>query len=192
MKQEQLEALLSRPLTASEESNLKLYLDIAKSQLDALLCYASDEEDERTFESRQGYRSLFVGPFQEIDTITVDGEATTDYVVKQWDSRNGDWFNVIEFDDPMDCDDDIVVTGDWGFGDCMPNELKMVWAKLFQTVSTPVDGRVKQKSIERGFSVTFNDKTVYSQLLEDYGHIIHKYSLCQVGAIEHGSLRTFY
>lgn len=187
MKQEKLEAYLGRSLSATETTNIKTYLNIAREQLDSILCYFGGDEDTREYDPRIGYRSLFTEPFTEVREVTVDGEASTAYTVKQWNSRRGDWFNVIEFDDPME-DKDITVNAEWGFGNCMPTDLEFLLAQLFNFVAngSKVDGRVQSKRLDRSFSVTYRDKTGFQQLLDDHAATILKYSLCNVGEIRHG------
>lgn len=187
MKQEKLEALLGRSLTPAETTNIKTYLKTARVQMDSLLCYFGGDDDVREFDPRCGYRSLFTEPFTEVTSVTIDGEARTDYTIKQWNSRRGDWFNVIEFDEPM-ADEIVTVEAAWGFGGCMPAELELLLARLFDHVANgaKVDGRVQSKRLDRSFSVTYRDKTGHQQLLDDNNAVIQKYSLCSVGEITHG------
>lgn len=190
MKKTEIEAILGRPLTPIETENYKLYFEIAKEQLENLLCF-SGNQDDKTYIARKGYRSLFTEPFTQIEEILLDGEITTDYKIKQWDSLNADWFNVIEFTEPLK-EQEIVVKADWGFENCMPADIKLLLAKIFglTTKSIADDGRVRSKSIANSFSVTYNNNSLYEQVLKDYANIINKYSICNIAEIQNGSIRT--
>ena len=187
MKQSALEMYLGRSLTASETTGLKTYLKIARQEMDTLLCYFGGDDEIRDFDPRCGYRSLFTEPFTEVTSVTIDGEVRTDYTVKQWNSRRGAWFNVIEFDEPM-ADKTITVEAVWGFNNCMPAELELLLARLFNLAAngSKVDGRVQSKRLDRSYSVTYRDRTAYQQLVDDHSTTIQKYSLCNVGEIRHG------
>jgi len=187
MKTVKLEALLNRSLTASETTNLKTYLKIAQEQMDTLLCYFGGDDDIREFDPRVGYRTLFTEPFTEVTSVEVDGEVTTDYVAKHWNSRRGDWFNVIEFDEPM-VDKIVTVEADWGFGECMPADLELLLSRLFNHVSTgsQVDGRVIEKDLDRSYRVKYSNTSGKELIDTEFASVIQKYSLCNVGEIRHG------
>ena len=127
MNKTTLVTYLGRPLTSLEDTSFTPYLDIAMENLERLLCTPIIQEDEvtRKFASRDGYRSVFVGVIRAVSEVKIDGIVTTNYTLMQFDSLNGDWFNVIVFDsEPCGV---IEVTGDWGF--CpLPNDLRLLVA----------------------------------------------------------------
>jgi hypothetical protein len=143
------------------------------------------EEEERIYESRIGYRTLYVDPFTDITSVSIDGNETTDYVVKQFDRRNGSWYNVIEFDRKQD-GKDVTVDADWGF-DKLPVDLQTLLAKLFAqgSVEQTTDNQVKSKKIE-DFAVTYKDAATFDEFVLANRSTIDKYSNCQQGYIRHG------
>lgn len=196
MTQSDIEALLGRPLTSTESTNLDLYLDISKDALEQLLCTSLEEVAEtpvaetRTYRSRNGYKTLFTDVFQSVSAVEVDGEAESsgNYTVMQWDKYNGSWYNSLVFSSPLH-DDEIDVTGIWGFTS-YPSDLKLLWAKLFSQVSVKNTGagNITSKQVE-DFRITFNDSvTADQQLASDYASTIEKYGLCGVGNIQHGDV----
>lgn len=184
----QLAALLNRSLSSAEDTNFDLYLKIATSRLEALLCMqVCSDGGERTYESRYGYRTVYVDPLTDVTTITIDGEEVSedDYTLKQNDSLNGSWYNAIEFDTKR-TGENIVVDADWGF-DSLPVDLQLLLARLFAqgSVEQVSDGQVKSKSIE-DFSVTFKDSATYDEFVTSNSSVINKYNLCNQGVIRHG------
>jgi hypothetical protein len=195
LTQEQLEALLGRPLTPNEIENLSLYLEIAQQQLEDMLCTTLEEVTEtRTYDLVDGNRSAFVDIFTSVDLVTVDGEAV-EATPKQWDRTNADWYNVLRiYDCPprtrgckrCDTTREVEVTADWGFTE-LPGDLALLLAKLFalNTTSQVTDGRVRTKRIE-DFSVTYADTTTIEQFGRDNSRTLQKYSMCNMGEIAHG------
>ena len=75
--------------------------DEAKQFLEELLCLdLSQDSGERTFTPREGMRTVFTGVFSQINSVTVNGNAVTNYYPAFFDKRNGDYFNSIVFDCP--------------------------------------------------------------------------------------------
>lgn len=180
---EQVAALLGRPLTPQEDAGFDAYIGIAESQLTSLLCMdVTSSDDTRIFRSREGYSTLFIDPVTDITSVTIDGVAVTDYTMKQNDSYQGEWFNVLEFDRQLG-DEKITIEASWGFTE-LPDDLAFLLVQLFKVTSTTRDAQLRSKSIE-DFSVTYNDNTVYDQMLLDNASIITKYAQCD-GAILHG------
>lgn len=182
-------ALLNRSLTSSETSNYKTYLKIAQERLSGLLCMnLSTEVGERTYETRDGYRTVYVDPFTELTSITdSDGETidSSTYTVMQWDSYNAPWYNSIVFDELLSCQR-IVVEAEWGF-DCLPVDLESLLAKLFAlgSIEQNMTGKVKSKRIE-DFWVTYEDVPTIDGLVSNNLGTIKKYSLCNLGYVKHG------
>lgn len=193
LTKEQVSKLLNRSLTASEDSNFEMYLKIATERLEELLCMSlCGDDSDRTYAARNGYRTLFTDPFTDVTSVTIDGTEVDagDYLVKQNDRYSGGWYNSIEFDTPMHCKK-IVVEADWGF-DCLPVDLQLLLAKLFAqgSVEQRSDNQVKSKKIE-DFTVTYKDGTTFDEFVSANQHVISKYSLCNVGDVQHGSIRSF-
>lgn len=188
LTKEQLSKLLNRPLTTAETDNYDLYLKIATARLEELLCMQlCGDDDERTYGTRLGYRTVYVDPFTDIISVTIDGDQTTDYTTKQNDRFNGSWYNIIEFDRKQ-TGENIVVDADWGF-DCLPVDLQLLLARLFDqgSVEQTSDGAVKSKKIE-DFSVTFKDSATYDEFVASNSTTIDKYSQCNQGQIRHGNV----
>ena len=195
----QMAALLGRSLTATETANFEKYLNIATEHLEELTCseiakVAEDAEpSERTFGTRDGYRTVWVDPFSSLTSVTINGNAVdvNDYTKKQNDSFNGSWYNIIEFSRRR-CGELIVVNAVWGFA-TVPADLEMLLAQLFNQVSVDqkTDGQVKSKKIE-DFSVTYKDSVTLQDVLSGNAATILKYSQCNQGVIRHGRVHAIY
>lgn len=191
MTQAKLESLLGRSLTPNEVTNLTLYLDIATDSLEDMLCMSlTTETSTREFEAREGYSTLFTGAFTDVSEVTVDESVIDEsqYKFRQWNKSNAEWFNSIVFNYPQS--GTVKVTADWGFGDCMPNDLQLLLARSFDQISksNTSQGSIQSKQVE-DFRITYrNDVTQRDQFLMDNGLIIQKYSLCNIGNIQHGSV----
>lgn len=188
LKKEEAVKFLNRPLTTAEDANYSLYLKIAKQRLSEMLCMKlSTEAEERTYETRINYQTVYIDPFTAITSITIDGEAVDedDYTVKQNDSYNASWYNIIEFDRPRR-GEKIVVDADWGFGNC-PTDLQLLLAKIFAqgSVEQTAENNVKSKKIE-DFTVTYKDSATFDDLILSNKGVIDKYSMCNQGYIRHG------
>lgn len=192
MKQSEVSALLGRPLTSYEVTNFKLYLKIAKENLDDLLCTnLCDNSDPRTIDIRPGYSTAFMDIFQSIESVTLNGDVVdeADYYKAQWDRRSGNWYNSLVFENKFCEGDELVVSAAWGF-DAMPSDLKAVLAGLFGLITkkNKFDGMVKSKQVE-DFRITFDTETdLDDAFYRQYSRIIAKYSLCSIGNIQHGSV----
>lgn len=191
MDQEKLTALLGRPLTDIETANLDLYLEIADTTLQDMLCIDLESTtEERELDAREGYRTLFTGIFTAVESIEVEGELIpdTDYSLRQWDKRNKDWYNSIVFTTPR-CGV-IKVTADWGFDECWPLDLQRLYAKVFDQIgkSSKSAGLVQSKQTE-DFRVTFRtDITEKDLFQQECAPLIRKYGMCGIGEIQHGNV----
>lgn len=189
MNQAQLESLLGRPLTPVEVENRSLYLDIARETLETMICSRLDQVTEtRTFDTREGFRTVFIGYFTDISKVTYKGEELTDFSKRMWDERNSDFFNSIVFDGQLN-GAEIEIEADWGF-DCLPKDLLQLQAKLFAQVSAKNtnNSNISSKKVE-DFSITFrNDLTLDEQFAQDNASVIGKYSLCSTGNVKSGAL----
>lgn len=195
----QMAALLGRSLTSTEDANFDQYLNIATEHLEELLCceIAKVAEDadpsERTFGTRDGYRTAWVDPFSTLTSVTINGDVVDadSYTKKQNDNLNGSWFNIIEFSRRRS-GENIVVNAVWGFA-TVPADLQMLLAQLFNQVSVDqkTDGQVKSKKIE-DFSVTYKDSVTFQDLLASNAFVIEKYSQCNRGVIRHGRVHSLH
>lgn len=186
MTQEQVAKLLNRTLTSAEVTNFDMYLKIAIERLEQLVCFRlCDNGGSRTYDSRYGYSSLYVDPFSSVTSVTVDGVATTEYTIKQNDNYNGDWYNILEFDDKLH-GETVIVDAVWGF-ECIPYDLQFLIAKLFGQIAVEqkADNEVKSKKIE-DFTVTYKDSTTYDEFVSANQMTINKYSQCNIPQIRNG------
>lgn len=187
MNQAKLVALLGRPLTTVETTNFSLYLKIAYERLEDLLCMNLESTTEdRVFDVRNGYSTVFTDLFTDINSVSIDGNelTTNDYSVRQGNRRSGNWYNSIVLTNPTDCE--VTINADWGL--CAP-DLQLLLAQLFALIGTmnTSNGNVKSKKVE-DFSITFNDNTAYQQFTLDNAGTISKYSICGIQEIQHGGV----
>lgn len=188
---EQLSKLLNRSLTDAETANFELYLKISVQRLEELLCMkVCKASDDRSYQSRYGYREVYVDPFRDIVSVTIDDEEVTEFTTKQNDNLNGTWYNIIEFDTKR-TGEKIVVDAAWGFNQ-LPVDLQLLLARLFAqgSVEQTSDSQVKSKSIE-DFSITFKDNATYDEFVLGNASIIDKYSQCNQSGIRHGAVRSY-
>jgi hypothetical protein len=188
MDESELEALLGRPLTPTENTNKDLYLEIAKESLEELLCISldsgSEEEESRTFEIREGYSTVFTDIFKEISEVKVDGATTEDYYPAFWDKRSNPYYNSIVL---AKAGNTAEITAVWGFS-TVPNDLKLLWAQAFANVSkkyVPGSDNVKSKQVE-DFRVSYGDLTDDEAFINANKRTMAKYSMCNVGYVRHG------
>lgn len=191
MTQATLVALLGRPLSTVEVTNFDLYLKNAKLALETLTCLdLSCESGARVYDTREGYRTLFTDVFTGIYEVKLDGEVVTDYQVRQWNRRNGDWYNSLVFDDRFDsCDKEVEVNASWGFNE-YPSDLQSVLAGLFAQITkkNKFDPTIQSKQVE-DFRITLNvnadlDKEFYKL----YSGTIAKYKMCDIANVQHGKV----
>jgi len=192
---EQVAKLLGRSLTSVEEANFDLYIKIVTERLEDLLCFSlCSNSEEHTYESRDGYRTLYVAPFRGIISISVNDSVieSSEYTVKQNGKSNRSWYNSIEFKSVMDGEYDIVVDADWGFGK-LPVDLQLLIARFFAqgSLDNPSNADIKSKKIE-DFTVTFKDGSTFDDFLSTNQSILNKYSICDMGAVTHGRLYDVY
>lgn len=193
LTKEQVSKLLNRSLTTAENTNFSTYLNIAVKYLETLLCADLNERvEDRTFDVRDGYRTIFTDPFTQINTITVNGveKAADTYSVRQFDKRSGSWYNSVVFKQHLDRDvEEITINADWGFTDCLPSDLQMLLAQLFNLVTElqTADDRVKSKKIE-DFQVTYKDAQTYDEFVASNASVVRQYSVCSLGDIQNGHI----
>lgn len=187
MNKEKLSALIGRPLSSVEDANFKLYMDIAKEQLEGLICSSlCDDVETKTYLSREGYSTLFTDIFNEVESVKVDGKIVTNFEKYQWSKNHGEWFNSLVFDCAFSKPLKVEVTASWGF-QSMPADLQLVLAGLFNLTATRMafDPTIHSKRVE-DFQVTYNSVNVDEALLNQYQKILSKYSLCDIPYVRHG------
>jgi len=191
MKQDQLESLLGRNLTPTEVTNLKLYHNIARETLESLICAKlSCVESPEVYDTREGYRTLFTDIFTEVYEVKIDGETVDEatYSKRQWDRRNGSWYNSLVFDEPFRSrQSEVEVTASWGF-DKVPDDLQSVWAGLFDLITkkNKLDPSVTDKRVE-DFYVKFKSGVdLDAEFAKKYETILSKYRMCYIPNIQHG------
>lgn len=191
MKEADVAALLGRSLTSIETTNFNLYMRIANQTLESLVCTSlCDQDDPKVYDIREGYRTVFIDIFTDLDEVKVDGKVieSSEYSLRQWDKRNASWYNSIVFKDRFDnCDKEVEVSGTWGF-DKMPADLKSVLAGLFDLIGkkSSFDATVQSKQVE-DFRITLRaDVDLNATFQTLYGDTISKYSQCDIPNIQHG------
>lgn len=191
MTQQELEALLGRSLTPREQTNLNLYLEIAQENLESLLCTSLElqdgsdpEEQERTYEPREGYKTIFTDVFTDVSSVEVNGQAV-DYYPAFWDKRNAGFYNSIVLSKRTN--KEVTITAIWGFPE-WPSDLKQLIAQAFANVSEKYEVKdVKSKRVE-DFQVTYGDLSDDEAFVKNNAVTINKYSQCKVGYIKHGKV----
>ena len=158
--------------------------DEAKMFLEELLCLDfTQDTDERTFSARDGMRTVFTGIFSNVNSVTVDGSAVTNYHPAFFDKRNGQFFNSIVFTTPVH--GEIVIDADWGF-DALPKDLQKLISNADKVISQAYSVKeVKSKRVE-DFQVTYSDLSDDEVFLKQNAITINKYSMCNVPYILHG------
>ena len=183
--------LLGRPLTSSEDSNFEQYINYTISTLENLLCWSPIcNEATATYESRNGYRTLWTDPFTSITDVKVDGTAVTDYKLAFNGNFNYPFYNSVVFPTPLN-GQIVELTGTWGFEE-LPADLGSLVAeifKMFGRVNTAnLSGNVKSKSVE-DFSITYGDGSEMDALASKNSSVIAKYSNCQSALeVQHGDV----
>jgi hypothetical protein len=192
MNQTTMSALLGRTLTPVEVTNFNMYLKIARQSLDDLLCTnLCDDSDPRTFDAREGYSTVFTDIFTDVDEVSINGivQNTDTYSLRQWDRRNGSWYNSIVFDEKLSEGDEVEVSASWGFS-TMPSDLQLVLAQLFGLITkkNKFDSTVSSKQVE-DFRVSINvDADLDDDFYRQYNKTISKYSLCSIGNVTQGEI----
>lgn len=183
--------LLGRPLTSLEDSNFEQYINYTISTLENLLCWSPIcNEATATYESRDGYRTLWTDPFTSITDVKVDGRAVTDYKLAFNGNFNYPFYNSVVFSYPLG-DQTVEITGTWGFEE-LPADLGSLVAEIFKMygrVNTAnLSGNVKSKSVE-DFSITYGDGSEMDALASKNSSVIAKYSNCQSALeVQHGDV----
>lgn len=179
---EDIEGVLLRPLSDTENKYFEQLLQQVTETLETLLDVKMQGETNtpRRYETACGSRFLIVDPFTSL-LPEVTAESGMPLVVKsvsQGDELNASWFNVIEMVDPLSTGRYIVKAA-WGYGEPLPYGLRILIARLFDTLSIANQGsfynNVKSETV-LSHSVTYdNTKQVIDQFAEANVDLLAKF-----------------
>lgn len=194
MTKSDVEKLLGRPLTPIEDANFALYLQIAQQSIQNFLCFDPiaddlDDGEVRAFKAREGYSTVFVGIFEDLERVKVNGHEVENYTPQLWDNLNTGVYNSIVFDRPLRGCDVVEITADWGFSK-IPADLQLVIARAFALITkqNKFDPTIKHKRVE-DFDITIdNTVDLDDAFYQQNEATLTAYSLCGVGNIQHGSV----
>jgi len=179
---EDIEGVLLRPLSDTENTYFERLLQQVTETLETLLDVKMQGEANtpRRYEAVCGSRFLIVDPFTSL-LPEVTAESGMPLVVKsvsQGDELNASWFNVIEMVDPLSTGRCIVKAA-WGYETPVPYGLRILIARLFDTLSIANQGsfynNVKSETV-LSHSVTYdNTKQVIDQFAEANVDLLAKF-----------------
>ena len=134
----------------------------------------------RQYEATRGSRFLIVDPFTSLlpEVTTESGMPLVVKSVSQGDELNASWFNIIEMVDPLSADY-YTAKAAWGYGEPLPYGLRILIARLFDTLSIANQGsfynNVKSETV-LSHSVTYdNTKQVIDQFAEANVDLLTKF-----------------
>ena len=134
----------------------------------------------RRYETTCGSRFLIVDPFTSLlpEVTTESGRPLVVKSVSQGDELNVSWFNTIEMAEPLEAGRHVVKAA-WGYGEPLPYRLKILIARLFDTLSIANQGsfynNVKSETV-LSHSVTYdNTKQVIDQFAEANVDLLAKF-----------------
>lgn len=179
---EDIEGVLLRPLSDTENKYFEQLLQQVTETLEVLLDVKMQGEANtpRRYEITCGSRFLVVDPFTSL-LPEVTAESDMPLVVKsvsQGDELNASWFNIIEMVDPLSAGR-CIVKAVWGYGTPLPHGLRILIARLFDTLSIANQGsfynNVKSETV-LSHSVTYdNAKQVIDQFAEANVDLLAKF-----------------
>ena len=179
---EDIEGVLLRPLSDTENKYFEQLLQQVTETLEALLDVKMQGEANtpRRYETTCGSRFLIVDPFTSLlpEVTTESGMPLVVKSVSQGDELNASWFNMIEMVDPLSADY-YTVKAAWGYGEPLPYGLRILIARLFDTLSIANQGsfynNVKSETV-LSHSVTYdNTKQVIDQFAEANVDLLAKF-----------------
>lgn len=179
---EDIEGVLLRPLSDTENKYFEQLLQQVAETLEALLDVKMQGEANtpRRYEATCGSRFLIVDPFTSLlpEVTTESGKPLVVKCVSQFDELNASWFNIIEMAEPLETER-YVVKAAWGYGESLPYGLKILVARLFDTLSIANQGsfynNVKSETM-LSHSVTYdNTKQVIDQFAEANVDLLAKF-----------------
>ena len=179
---EDIEGVLLRPLSDTENKYFEQLLQQVTETLEALLDVKMQGEANtpRRYETTCGSRFLVVDPFTSLlpEVTTESGMPLVVKSVSQGDELNSSWFNVIETVDLLSANY-CTVKAAWGYGEPLPYGLRILIARLFDTLSIANQGsfynNVKSETV-LSHSVTYdNAKQVIDQFAEANVDLLAKF-----------------
>lgn len=179
---EDIEGVLLRPLSDTENKYFEQLLQQVTETLEALLDVKMQggANTPRRYETTCGSRFLIVDPFTSLlpEVTTESGMPLVVKSVSQGDELNASWFNIIEMVDPLSADY-YTVKATWGYGEPLPYGLRILIARLFDTLSIANQGsfynNVKSETV-LSHSVTYdNTKQVIDQFAEANVDLLAKF-----------------
>lgn len=179
---EDIEGVLLRPLSDTENKYFEQLLQQVTETLETLLDVKMQGEvnTPRRYEITCGSRFLIVDPFTSLlpEVTTESGMPLVVKSVSQGDELNASWFNIIEMAEPLEAGRHVVKAA-WGYGEPLPYGLKILIARLFDTLSIANQGsfynNVKSETV-LSHSVTYdNTKQVIDQFAEANVDLLAKF-----------------
>ena len=179
---EDVEGVLLRPLSDTENKYFERLLQQVTETLETLLDVKMQGKANtpRRYETTCDSRFLVVDPFTSLlpEVTAESGKPLVVKCVSQFDELNASWFNIIEMVDPLSAGRCIVKAA-WGYGEPLPYGLKILIARLFDTLSIANQGsfynNVKSETV-LSHSVTYdNTKQVIDQFAEANVDLLAKF-----------------
>ena len=194
---EDIEGVLLRPLSDTENKYFEQLLQQVTETLETLLDVKMQVEANtpRRYETTCGSRFLIVDPFTSLlpEVTTESGMPLVVKSVSQGDELNASWFNIIEMVDPLSAGRCIVKAA-WGYGTPVPYGLRILIARLFDTLSIANQGsfynNVKSETV-LSHSVTYdNAKQVIDQFAEANVDLLAKFVKPSISCVVSGYTDT--
>lgn len=179
---EDIEGVLLRPLSDTENTYFERLLQQVTETLETLLDVKMQGKANtpRRYETTCGSRFLVVDPFTILlpEVTAESGKPLVVKCVSQFDELNASWFNIIEMAEPLEAGR-YAVKAAWGYGEPLPYGLKILIARLFDTLSIANQGsfynNVKSETV-LSHSVTYdNTKQVIGQFAEANVDLLAKF-----------------
>lgn len=186
LTEQQVESYLQRSLTSFESDNFNNLLRIAISKLEALICSKVGYiEEERTFQGRDGMRSVFIGLCSEVKSVKVNSNSV-DFATYLGDNASQLCDNIV-LNKPTRHTDVITVHGGFGLK-VIPEELAQVISELFAVKLVGGD-KITSKKVE-DFSITYDKTSELDRIIENYKSVLDKYSQCSQITLRSGEIRN--
>ena len=179
---EDIEGVLLRPLSDTENKYFERLLQQVMETLETLLDVKMQGKANtpRRYETTCDSRFLVVDPFTSLlpEVTAESGKPLAVKCVSQFDELNASWFNIIEMAEPLEAGR-YAVKAAWGYGEPLPYGLKILIARLFDTLSIANQGsfynNVKSETV-LSHSVTYdNTKQVIDQFAEANVDLLAKF-----------------
>lgn len=179
---EDIEGVLLRPLSDTENKYFERLLQQVTETLETLLDVKMQGKANtpRRYETTCDSRFLVVDPFTSLlpEVTAESGKPLVVKCVSQFDELNASWFNIIEMAEPLEAGR-YAVKAAWGYGEPLPYGLKILIARLFDTLSIANQGsfynNVKSETV-LSHSVTYdNTKQVIDQFAEANVDLLAKF-----------------